>query len=388
MDSPFFIPMERYDYIFAGAGCAGLSLVYYLLESDLKDSKILLIDPLGTSIPDKTWCYWSERPLAIHPEKSVHFWKNLSFVSNGSKITKNLGNLAYYHLNSHDFYHSLFKKLEDFPNVSFLKDEVVSISENHSSVTLLTKNQLALEASMVFDSRLNPTVLHADSKLKQVFSGWRIKTESPIFDPNSLILMEFPDGKSNQFEFFYILPFSETEALVEYTTYAQHAISESQLNHLLESYLKTNLGNASFEVSFRESGIIPMSTKITSGPGSNRLIPIGTAAGWTKPSTGYTFHTIQKNCQQIVNQLELGVLTQTQFARSGRFTFYDNILLNIAQKWPEKLQGLFLNLFDTSSASLVLRFLSEETSFWEELKLLGKLKFPIFIKSLLRYESH
>jgi lycopene beta-cyclase len=380
--------MERYDYIFAGAGCAGLSLVYYLLESDLKDSKILLIDPQGTSIPDKTWCYWSERPLAIHPEKSVHSWKNLSFVSNGSKITKNLGNLAYYHLNSHDFYHSLFKKLEDFPNVSFLQDEVVSITENHSSVTLLTKSQLALEASIVFDSRLNPDVFHADSKLKQVFSGWRIKTESPAFDPNSLILMEFPDRNSNQFEFFYILPFSETEALVEYTTYAQHPIPESNLNQLLESYLKTNLGDTSFKVSFRESGIIPMSTKIASGPSSNRIIPLGTAAGWTKPSTGYTFHTIQKNCQQIVGQLESGALTQTQYSRSPRFTFYDNILLNIAQKWPGKLQGLFLNLFETSSAALVLRFLSEETSFWEELKLLGKLRFPIFIKSLLRYESH
>lgn len=380
--------MERYDYIFAGAGCAGLSLVYYLLESELKDSKILLIDPQGKNIPDKTWCYWSEKPWDIHPLQSVHSWKNLSFVSGGSKITKTLGDLRYFHLNSHDFYNSIFKKLECFPNVSFLQDEVEEIIENSSTAQVRTKNKLTFEGSMIFDSRLNSQSLKASSALKQVFSGWRIKTESKVFDPNSLVMMEFPSQTSNLFEFFYILPFSETEALVEYTTYSQQVISESQLDQVLEKYLRNMLGETGFEVSFRESGIIPMSTKFSQNRSSKRVIKLGTAAGWTKASTGYTFHTIQKNCQRIVQNLKSGSLKNGLFERNARFDFYDNILLNIAQKWPEKLQGLFLNLFNTSSAALVLRFLSEETSFREELKLLGKLKFPIFIKSLLRYESH
>ncbi|WP_332914095.1 lycopene cyclase family protein [Algoriphagus boritolerans] len=102
--------MESYDYIFAGAGCAGLSLLHYLLESELKDSKILLIDPKINEIPDKTWCYWAENPLEIHPTEHIHSWNNLSFISNKSKITTNLGNLNYYHLNSLDFYRSIFKK--------------------------------------------------------------------------------------------------------------------------------------------------------------------------------------------------------------------------------------------------------------------------------------
>jgi lycopene beta-cyclase len=380
--------MERYDYIFAGAGCAGLSLVYYLLESELKDSKILLIDPQGKNIPDKTWCYWSEKPWDIHPVQSVHSWKNLSFVSEGSKITKTLGDLRYFHLNSHDFYNSIFKKLESFPNVSFLQDEVEEIIENSSTAQVRTKNKLAFEGSMIFDSRLNSQGLKTSSALKQVFSGWRIKSESKVFDPNSLVMMEFTSQTSNPFEFFYILPFSETEALVEYTTYSQQVISDSELDQVLEKYLRNMLGETGFEVSFRESGIIPMSTKFSKNQSSKHVIKLGTAAGWTKASTGYTFHTIQKNCQRIVQNLKSGMLDDDLFVKSRRFDFYDNILLNIAQKWPEKLQGLFLNLFDTSSAALVLRFLSEETSLWEELKLLGKLRFPIFIKSLLRYESH
>lgn len=200
--------------------------------------------------------------------------------------------------------------------------------------------------------------------------------------------MEFPQKQSNQFDFFYILPFAENEALVEYTAYSQKVISENDLKYSLSNYLENLLGDAAYTITFEETGVIPMSTKMNEPKKSKRIISIGTRAGWTKASTGYTFHTIQKNCKQIVDLLAAGRMIEYQVARSSRFSFYDNILLNIAHKWPERLQGIFLNLFDTSSADVVLRFLSEETSLKEELSILAKLRFPIFIKSLLNYESH
>lgn len=73
--------------------------------------------------------------------------------------------------------------------------------------------------------------------------------------------------------------------------------------------------------------------------------------------------------------------------RPKRFNFYDNILLNIAHKWPNQLPQVFFNLFGSSSAEMVLRFLNEETSFWEEIKMLNRLKFKIFLKSLVQYET-
>lgn len=380
--------MESFDYIVAGAGCAGLSLLYYLLESDLKDSKILIIDPKGKSVPNKTWCYWAEKPLQIHPKQSIHFWSNLSFASKTQKITKSLGKLNYYHLNSHDFYTFIYQKLTEFPNVSFMEDEVSSISENQDSIVVHTRHNGSIKASYAFDSRLSEGNITSNSSLKQIFTGWKIKTETPVFDPKSLTLMEFPQNQSNQFDFFYILPFSENEALVEYTAYSQKSISENDLKHALSNYLKSLLGDSAFAITFEETGVIPMSTKLNKTKRSNRIISLGTRAGWTKASTGYTFHTIQKNCKEIVDSLTSGKINQYQGERSMRFSFYDNILLNIAHKWPERLQGIFLNLFATSSADVVLRFLSEETSLKEEIGILAKLRFPIFIKSLLNYESH
>ncbi|MDO8968094.1 lycopene cyclase family protein [Algoriphagus sp.] len=380
--------MESYDYILAGAGCAGLSLVYYLLESDLKDSKILLIDPAGQEVPDKTWCYWAEKPLAIHPKDSIHYWNDLSFTTGNIRINKNLGSLNYYHLNSHDFYKSLFKKLTNHPNVVFLQDEVQDIIEGPENIQVNTKISGSFLANYAFDSRLKQENFKDDSILKQVFLGWKVKTEKAVFEPKHITLMEFSKEKSDQFEFFYILPFSKTEALVEYTCYSQKNISEKILKDKLEAYLTDLTNGDPYQVSFNESGIIPMSTKQSPKFKSKRIVKIGTAAGWTKASTGYTFHSIQKNCQEIIRNLETGKLELLQLNRASRFSFYDNILLNIAHKWPNRLQSLFLNLFDTSSADVVLRFLSEETRFVEEIRLLGKLRFPIFIKSLLKYATH
>jgi len=380
--------MESYDYIFAGAGCAGLSLAYYMLESDLKNAKILMIDPQMGSIPDKTWCYWAGKPLEIHPIENIHSWNNLSLVAGKNRILKNLKELNYYHLNSHDFYKSIFKKLANFPNVTLIQDEVLELTETAESILVKSKNGETYQSSLVFDSRIHENEFKNTNSLKQIFSGWRIKTQSKSFDPSSLVMMEFPNDKSTQFDFFYILPFSETEALVEFTAYSKDSISKEELNMALEAYLKTNLKDISFEITFQESGVIPMSTRKSLKNSQKRVIKLGTAAGWTKASTGYTFHTIQKNSKEIVRVLSSGKIHSLRLSTSSRFFFYDNVLLNIAHKWPERLQSLFLNLFATSSADLVLRFLSEETSFKEELGLLSKLKFPIFIKSLLTYETH
>jgi lycopene beta-cyclase len=201
-------------------------------------------------------------------------------------------------------------------------------------------------------------------------------------------MMDFSENKKNNFTFFYLLPFSKNKALVEFTVYSVDSISEESLEIELRKYLSKLTENQDYKIVFRETGIIPMSTQVNPKLHSNRIIPIGTNGGWTKASTGYTFHTIQKNCIHLVEKMESGNLKGLKILKPTRFKFYDNILLNIVHKWPEKLQNLFFNLFETSKAETVLRFLNEDTGFGEELKMLSKLRFRIFIKSLLKYESH
>jgi len=379
--------MKNYDYILAGGGCAGLSLVYHLLESSLKDASILIIDPTEGEIPNKTWCYWSTEALPIHP-KAAHFsWSSFYLKDAEKEITQPFGRLAYYHLNSHDFYAHVLEKIKQFPNVHFLKDEVLQVRSTSSTSLVETKDAGTFSSTLVFDSRV-AAATGTEPIMNQVFIGLRVKSETPLFDPNHLGLMDFETSSSTGFDFIYTLPFSTQEALVEYTTYTTETREEVDLMTSLTTYLHQKFGPIAYEIQFQEVGKIPMTTRqafLSTGAGH---IPIGTAAGWTKPSTGYTFAQIQENCSKLVAQLEQGDHQALLFPRKSRFVFYDNILLTIAHRWPKQLPALFLNLFSSASPDVVFRFLSEKTSFKEELKLLAGLRYGIFIKGLMRYGTH
>jgi lycopene beta-cyclase len=379
--------MKKYDYILAGGGCAGLSLVYHLLESSLKDSQILIIDPSQGEIPNKTWCYWSKEALPIHPKSARFSWNSFYLKDANQQLTKPLEELSYHHLNSHDFYAHVLEKIRQFPNVHFLKEEVVALTPAGTEIQVSTKEAGTFNASFVFDSRAAFQATN-QSILNQIFIGIRIKVSEPLFDPKKCGLMDFETRPSNGFDFIYTLPFSTQEALIEYTAYTTEERSEETLLQELKEVLRLKYGPIAYDIQFQESGKIPMSTRNFFSSVSPRHIPIGTAAGWTKPSTGYTFAPIQENCAALVASLEKGGLTNLHFPRKNRFVFYDNILLTIAHRWPKRLPGLFLNLFSSSRPELVFRFLSEKTTFREEIRLLSGLKFGIFLKGLLRYGTY
>jgi len=378
--------MENYDYILAGGGCAGFSLLHYLLESSLKDAKILVIEPFQNERPNKTWCYWDTKALAIHPEKHIHSWKNFSLKSEKKKLKSTFRSLQYFHLNSNDFYSSLEEKFQLDPRITFLSDAVLTLKETSDYVEVITEKSGTYRSSLAFDSRILSNVAKPQG-LKQIFVGWKVKVDENLFDPGKVTLMDYRTQSQVPFDFLYILPFTEKEALVEYTAYSKDSISIEQLESNLTKYLEKNLSGKTFEVTYKESGSIPMTTKSQPLTIGKRIIPIGTNAGWTKPSTGYTFYQIQINCQKIVKNLESNNLTDLIIKQKNRYIFYDNILLNIAHLWPGKLKDVFFDIFSKSSPDLAFRFLSEQTTFIEELSLLSKLKFNIFIKSLFRYAA-
>lgn len=380
--------MDRYDYIFAGAGCAALSLVFHLNRSSLSHKRILLIDPLIYQVPDKTWCYWAKKPHTIHPTNSTYSWNRLNFKIGGNSHRKDLGNLRYFHLNSKEFYYSVFQEFEKSNNIFFKEARVHDIHENQDGVLVTTLEGDQFLGNTVFDSRFSPESLIETTFLKQVFTGWKVETSRPMFDVTSFTLMDVEKKTASQFEFFYILPFTPTSALIEFTSYSKESIDKEILERKLKKYLSNYLKSSDYQISFQETGVIPMTNKRRDRKPYNHIIPIGTAAGWTKASTGYTFHKIQENSSKIVRNLEKGLPPSKGIKRKSRHEFYDNILLNIATKWPEKLSYVFADLFQKNPPEKVLKFLSEETSLLEEINLLRKLNYSTFIKSLMHYESH
>lgn len=379
-----------FDIIISGLGCAGLSLANYLLDSPLNKEPILLIGSEKEGEKNKTWCYWAEKPLLIHPSSPpLVAWNGLKFVHRDKEIFKSLDHLNYYKVSAKDFYQEIWEKIKKFPNVTFINDRVEDILQEDDSLKLKTENSGSFLGKKVFNSIPLPST-QSHPLLNQVFLGWEIKSEKLNLNNDAATLMHFDTENGKEVGFTYILPFKRNHALVEYTLFSKKNFpSKDTMEAELKKFIHSKWKTKDYTIIYREQGIIPMSTLPRKLREYQNLYHIGSIAGWTKPSTGYTFHKIQTRCQNIVNNLQNGKrINKHAWERARRFKFYDNILLNIAYKWPEELPEIFMDLFRKNAAKDILKFLNEETSLWEEIRLLAKLRFRIFIKSLLHYDRY
>lgn len=115
------------------------------------------------------------------------------------------------------------------------------------------------------------------------------------------------------------------------------------------------------------------------------IINIGTAGGQTKASSGYTFQFIQKHSAAIVEQLiKTGKPFLQKEKNKKKFHFYDSTLLYILHH--KKLSGktIFTDLFTKNKPQQVLRFLDNESSLKDELKIISSLPVLPFLKAALR----
>jgi lycopene beta-cyclase len=131
-----------------------------------------------------------------------------------------------------------------------------------------------------------------------------------------------------------------------------------------------------------EFGVIPL-TNHRFSKGEKKLVNIGTAGGQTKGSSGYTFNFIQKHSAQLVDQLTRNKnLHGPQFL--NKYRFYDSVLLEILNQNVLPGKFVFTDLFKNNPADKVLKFLDNETSLQEELKIISTLPTIPFFKAAVK----
>jgi lycopene beta-cyclase len=142
------------------------------------------------------------------------------------------------------------------------------------------------------------------------------------------------------------------------------------------------LGIKKYTVNEAEFGVIPMTNEKFQFKKNGWQI--GTAGGQTKASSGYTFQFIQKQSRQIADCLIAGKTLNTIAATPKRFRFYDNTLLHIL--YHNQLAGdkIFTQLFKKNKPQQVLRFLDNESSIRQELKIISSLPTWPFLKAALK----
>ena len=177
------------------------------------------------------------------------------------------------------------------------------------------------------------------------------------------------------------MPWSANRALVEYTGFSEHRLEEDEYKSELAAYCLTylHLPKENYEIIETEFGMIPMTNHRFEKAHKN-IIYIGSAGGQTKASSGYTFHFIQKHSKKIVELL----LANEHPVVSGspkKFDFYDSILLKILTE--KKLHGadVFTKLFSKNEMKDVFKFLDNETSIAEDMKLISSLPTASFLSA-------
>ncbi len=346
------------------------------------DKKILLIDSDAKNKNDRTWCFWDSENL--FDEISSKKWQVAWFKNEHFTNQLDLNPYEYKMIRSADFYKLIFDKIAKQPNIEIFQDEVVSFSElgNHCVVKTKTKS---FTSNKVFNSIYNPELIKSQSKfplVQQHFIGWFVKSKEAVFTEDCPNFMDFSLEQKGNTRFMYVLPSSSTEALIEYTLFSKDILSKEEYETEIENYIQ-KLGISEYEIVEKEQGNIPMSCFPFWKNNSKNIVNIGSAGGWSKASTGYTFKNSVKKSKELVRFLQTKN-DFTKFHKINKFWFYDLLLIDILYKTNQHGSAIFSSMFKTGKAPLIFKFLDEETTLWEDLQVIWMCPKGLFIKALLK----
>ncbi len=372
---------NQYDFVFLGMGLASLSLVMRMLRSgEFSSKKILLIDRAPKSKNDRTWCYWEKNPGFF--EEIVHRrWPRISFLSNEFSSDLDIAPYEYKMIRGEDLYRYCMQELQD--KVEWLYADIEDWEWDGKKARLVLNGEsVFLDTPCLFNSIYVPSKKQKPITLLQHFKGWLVETDQPCFDKSKAIMMDFRIHQDHGTSFAYVLPFSETKALIEYTLFTRELLKPEKYDEELKEYISLFAGIKNYRVIEEEFGVIPMTSEKFKF--RDKAFNIGTAGGQTKGSSGFTFQFIQKNSEAIFQKLLKKEKLETMPSPVSRFHFYDNVLLHIL--YNERLPGkqIFSQLFKKNKVQQVFKFLDNETSLPEELKIISTLPTIPFLKAAVK----
>lgn len=378
------MPEHHFDYIIVGNGLAGLQLALaFYNDSYFQNKKIALIDVSKKLNNDKTWSFWEAKTTSLS-DLAYKSWNKASIITSKNYKLINLKPYSYKSIRSIDFYTYAFNQLKNNTNFQFIIDKVEEVIDNDIVTVKTTKN--SYYASHVFDSRIpqefNKNVENYTT-LIQHFKGWVIKTEVDSFKEDEVTKMDYRLKDGNQTTFMYVLPFSSKEALVEFTYFTENIVEESTYDSFLEQYIKNYLSITEYKIEETEIGQIPMTTFPFYKYNTKNITKIGTAGGWVKPSSGYSFKITQYKVAKIVSNLKQDKLPSEGLFKK-KYRFYDKVFLQVLKDENHKGEFIFEKFYRKNSPKTMFKFLDEASSLFEDIKVMLSLFTFSFIKAFFK----
>ena len=373
---------NKYDYIIIGAGCAGLSLAYRLLN---KNYKICILESnKNINEKNKLWSFWDTKKTPFNHLIKKR-WESLIIKNKSESIKIDCKDYNYQSINSSDFNNYIINKINKNINFDLIfSEKVENITKNNNEVILTTSKNI-YKCKHIFDSSPNIQKVF----MWQKFFGAYVEAEEEIFDEKSPIFMEFTDTE-NKFHFMYILPFSKKTALIESTYFSCHEEKEMLDENFIDSYMHKKYPNKKYIIQKTEFGKIPMDTKINSIT-EDYITKIGSYSGATRASTGYTFINIQKQADKLANIMPVisGNNESKKYFHSILLRKMDAVFLEIISNNPEYMKNALMDLFRTKKHNPQIRFLSDTPTIFDILKIiiyLPKIKFMQYALGIKKFK--
>ena len=376
--------MTKSDYIILGAGASGLLLAYRMSQDSYFDDKsILIIDQVKDKGNDRTWCYWEEGK-GEWDDLLTKTWPKVFFGSASFSETIPIAPFSYKMIRSEKFYHKLWESINLKTNITFIEDSVKTFAEVSEGVEVVTNLSTYFGAKLL-NSISNKAVYENQQKypvLQQHFMGWFIKTKQDCFDDSVASFMDFKIPQKGNTRFMYVLPMDKKTALFEYTLFSKELLQHSEYENAIKDYLKEQK-ITDFEIIEKEMGSIPMTSFKFEELNSKNILNIGTAGGWTKASTGYTFNNTSKKTKHLVKFLKTGNYF-TQFSKKTKFWFYDLLFLDVLANDNANGSNVFAAMFKKVNIKTILKFLDEESNLIQDLKIITSVSPKTFMRAIFK----
>jgi len=353
--------MKEFDYIIIGGGCAGLSLAYELEAYDkLKNKTLAIIEPREEYKRDKTWSFWKvfNHNFEDCVKKS---WNNFTINSPSQTKFIECKKTPYQTIDSGMFYQKIISKLKLNQNIYFFKN-INEVNQNNS---------------IIFNS-VNEAK-GVDNNLWQHFYGVEIETPNDFFDEEIFNLMDFACDQRNKVHFFYTLPFTKRNALIETTWISE--LNNNSLNDYesqIDNYLSNHLNIRQCKINYKEQGAIPLFRQ--NNIKKKNEIYIGSAGNMTRLSTGYTFLNIQEQSKYIRENIE-NIKTAKLFKINKKYDFLDKIFLKVLKNNSREMGNIFYKMFEGKSNSII-NFLSNKSNIYQDISIISKMPKWKFLKQL------
>lgn len=377
--------MQKYDYIIAGGGLAGLSLAYYMNQTVLREKSILIIDQDTKTKNDRTWCFWEKDNQSPFDQIVHRTWQKVFFHGTNFSDTLDLGDYSYKWLRGIDFYNFVKTDLANNPNIVFVNERIERLKDTPDGGFIITDQNQYLGA-YVFDST-KPLKLDLDDShnMLQHFKGWEIVADRPVFDPDCPTMMDYRvEQRGIGVRFMYVLPESTTKAMIEYTVFSDSLLSPTEYDAELHKYIREFLKIERFTIEHEEFGVIPMTDEPISNHSGEHVVRIGTSGGYVKSSSGYAFQRTQRYTQELVKALlTVGKPVHPKKTFSKKFKeLLDSTLLNVLLKNRALGKDVFTALYKNNPTPRLFAFLDEDTTLPEDLKIMSTVPLWAFTKGV------